>query len=697
MDNERLMEVHDENGNPVELKIPASSIRMQDGQTAEEAIGSAGQVNEIVMNGQHYTPTNKVIDLGTVTGEKGDKGDKGDTGEQGPKGDKGDKGDQGDTGATGSIGATGASAYEVAVAEGFEGDEAAWLASLKGEKGDKGDTGAKGDKGDTGDTGATGATGSQGPKGDKGDTGDTGPQGQKGDKGDKGDQGDTVLISETSQEFAGMIVNDLTTGGGGAALSAEMGVLLKRNINAVQANIQALFSKLDNMAFLTAEDRAAAAPSTLDWQVPKVALTVVNSITNAVITYGGEEVNGAILVDAGETIDLLVSGTTGYVMDTVTAQGATVIDNEDGSFTVRVKVNSNMTLEVSGTAVVVVVVVVVGYQLTGCTKVSGPDNAVLNGRMTILLEAADRCEMTADGISVTGGTATVNISDDGLQATVEIVVIGDVTVTAVAEDGKHIRNGLLFYLDGCLPGSDADAWTDRIAGLAFAKGSSVTVANDGNSNPIGFNLGVGEGALIDKVMALMANGAVDTATELKYVNNGKLAGSGTALNMAAVTVEVAYKSSVIDQKIFAFHFSKDDRDSATITAPFFVQSSAASLIKGVKGINGNTNGKLKYQLAPAAGAKTISQSSARGIANGAALSTVTIGSADHIGERNYGGMWIGACAYSTAGSPTNVVAQEIYSIRIYNRILTEDEVKYNQWVDDQRYSMGLNLTKPAEE
>ena len=31
-----------------------------------ESIGEAGQVNEIIMNGEHYTPTNKVIDLGTV-------------------------------------------------------------------------------------------------------------------------------------------------------------------------------------------------------------------------------------------------------------------------------------------------------------------------------------------------------------------------------------------------------------------------------------------------------------------------------------------------------------------------------------------------------------------------------------------------------------------------------------------------------
>lgn len=39
----------------------------------------------------------------------------------------------------------------------------------------------------------------------------------------------------------------------------------------------------------------------------------------------------------------------------------------------------------------------------------------------------------------------------------------------------------------------------------------------------------------------------------------------------------------------------------------------------------------------------------------------------------------------------------IYSIRKYNRILTEYEMKYNQWVDDQRFNLGLGLVEPINE
>ena len=35
-----------------------------------------------------------------------------------------------------------------------------------------------------------------------------------------------------------------------------------------------------------------------------------------------------------------------------------------------------------------------------------------------------------------------------------------------------------------------------------------------------------------------------------------------------------------------------------------------------------------------------------------------------------------------------------YSILKYNRILTENEMLHNQWVDDTRFNLGLNITKP---
>ncbi len=162
---------------------------------------------------------------------------------------------------------TGKSAYELAVQQGYTGTLNEWLASLvgpqgiqgekgdKGDKGDTGDTGAtgpqgiqgekgdKGDKGDTGDTGATGATGPQGiqgEKGDKGDTGDTGATGPQGPQGEKGDKGDTGSVTVSDGVAQITIVNDLTTGGTGDALSAEQGKVLKQDLTEIGAKISHL-------------------------------------------------------------------------------------------------------------------------------------------------------------------------------------------------------------------------------------------------------------------------------------------------------------------------------------------------------------------------------------------------------------------------------------------------------------------------
>lgn len=62
-----------------------------------------------------------------------------------------------------------------------------------------------------------------------------------------------------------------------------MGLLLKSNVVAVQANIQKLYNKLANMAFWNASDRGDAAPTALDWRVPKKTLTITNNIEHAVV------------------------------------------------------------------------------------------------------------------------------------------------------------------------------------------------------------------------------------------------------------------------------------------------------------------------------------------------------------------------------------------------------------------------------
>ena len=100
-------------------------------------------------------------------------------------------------------GIEGKSAYQVAVDNGFVGTESEWLASLKGAKGD------------------TGATGPQGPQGIQGPTGATGPQGPQGATGN-------VTVTDGVAQIS--IINDLTTGGSGDALSAEMGKVINNII-----------------------------------------------------------------------------------------------------------------------------------------------------------------------------------------------------------------------------------------------------------------------------------------------------------------------------------------------------------------------------------------------------------------------------------------------------------------------------------
>lgn len=79
-------------------------------------------------------------------------------------------------------------------------------------------------------------TGEQGPQGIQGPKGDTGEKGDKGDKGDTGEQGpkgDTGSVTVTDGVAQITIVNDLTTGGTGDALSAEQGKILNTNLTAL--------------------------------------------------------------------------------------------------------------------------------------------------------------------------------------------------------------------------------------------------------------------------------------------------------------------------------------------------------------------------------------------------------------------------------------------------------------------------------
>lgn len=177
-------------------------------------------------------------------------------------------------------------------------------------------------------------------------------QGEKGDKGDTGN----VEITDAGDMVA-LIVNDLTTGGAGNFLSAEMGKRLKQNVDAVQANIVKLYSKLANMAFWDAEDKADAEPTPLDWSVPKVTVTITNNIgSDAVIKRNGVAVGNSLQVDQGDSLTLTIEPVGVATLDNVAATidgVAATLTESSGIYTLSVgHVNAAMAIVIGGTATI---------------------------------------------------------------------------------------------------------------------------------------------------------------------------------------------------------------------------------------------------------------------------------------------------------------------------------------------------------
>ena len=99
------------------------------------------------------------------------------------------------------------------------------LDMIGGEQGEMGPQGPRGEAGPQGEPGPQGPQGEAGPQGPQGEPGPQGPQGEPGPQGPQGTSG----FSGAAEDLE--VVNDLTTGGPTAALSAEMGKELVRIVN----------------------------------------------------------------------------------------------------------------------------------------------------------------------------------------------------------------------------------------------------------------------------------------------------------------------------------------------------------------------------------------------------------------------------------------------------------------------------------
>lgn len=211
---------------------------------------------------------------------------------------------------------------------------------------------------------------------------------------------------------------------------------------------------------------------------------------------------------------------------------------------------------------------------------------------------------------------------------------------------QYITSGLVFHLDGLNKGENADAWTDLVGGIVFTNNGAVATPN---------------GWLIYNSSS--SNSLRNTDADLSW-------------SMLTSTIEVVYTTARTTVQIgflpktdgaIAFGFR-----NATSGESFYISNYSSS-----------ANNKVLTSPIAIRGTHTVSLNINGGLIDldNALTATKTNAYLAH-GTYNEVGARDTNTTYSFNGN--------IYSIRIYNRLLTESEMRHNQLVDNQRFSLNLS-------
>lgn len=512
-------------------------------------------------------------------------------------------------------------------------------------------------------------------------------------RGEKGDQGDTILVDSQYNPITD-IVNDLSSGGSNKMLSAQMGLVLRSNIEKLFTNQQTMLSAMANLAF-SSERPVLQQPT---WPTITYNVTLDQTgLTNCTASSVG-------LISAGDDLVITLNPSEGYTMAgvtvTVSTTSGTVTQSESGRQKIVTvsNVNANVTVTLSATAIEIPSTL--SLNLTGCTCSSHSDGDTItkNSTISVVLNANANYQLIQNGITVTGGTAQTTISNDGGTATISIIVNGDVTVTAVAETSlSYVTDGLVFHLDGTDVGNVSGAWVDKIGGITFKNNGNCTPELGSNNTQIGWAFptetpkgyfAVMDGSSWDSTAdgsKVMTNLVTENGVTHFIIGTA----SGTTIGSKDVTIEVVAKlaDNMTNTKSFIFMGSQQSSSATDWNAPYMDINTQSALLR----LYGNSSKHWSYTATYNQKA-TVSMSSGRAYANGNSLSSVAFTSKH--ADTNEGGVFVGATRGSGYTSPTNIFSGSIYAVRIYNRVLTANEVLHNQYVDNQLYELGLSITDP---
>ena len=204
----------------------------------------------------------------------------------------------------------------------------------------------------------------------------------------------------------------------------------------------------------------------------------------------------------------------------------------------------------------------------------------------------------------------------------------------------YISNGLVFHLDGIEKGPTENSWTDLIGGKVFTNYGGVSLQN-------GWQF----------------------TNDLSSTHNNMRNTSTLSFSETTHTIEVCYYAPA--NKYGLIFLNK-----ASGGICFGIQSAMNNIIW-------SSNSKPMWTKSSGnfTGYNTISVNTSRGIAN--INTTLTAGSNNSWSKGDYNG--IGGRSYSYTYEFTGT----IYAIRIYNRLLSEAEMKHNQMIDNKRFNLGL--------
>lgn len=213
---------------------------------------------------------------------------------------------------------------------------------------------------------------------------------------------------------------------------------------------------------------------------------------------------------------------------------------------------------------------------------------------------------------------------------------------------NYVTSGLVLWMDGIDKGPDDTAWVDKVSSKEFTNSGATF-----NDNNVEFN---------------------GTSDYLYNYNSYTPPASGSA------TIEVVFETtSTNSQAIFM------PKSGGTRPAYFFNPTNGSIYMAG-----GSTAKRNLYTASFSTNTKySSSVSNARAYLNGNALTASTTNYiAGAVNNYNY----IGKRRVDSSTDPKNFFAGKIFSIRIYNRQLTADEVAANLAVDNARFSLGLTLS-----